>query len=140
VGFDAPSSQVVALPLRHAILPKVYEAKYGLHTEWITYGKPEYLFTDGGKDFRSNHITEIGTQLGFLHKLCDRPSEGGIVERFFGTLNESVLKALPGYPGSNIQQRPKDAEKDAQLTLRDIERIIVGFIIDSQCETGEICG
>jgi putative transposase len=140
VGIDAPSSQVVALPLRHAILPKVYEAKYGLHTEWITYGKPEYLFTDSGKDFRSNHITEICTQLGFLHKLCDRPSEGGIVERFFGTLNESVLKALPGYPGSNIQQRPKDAEKDAQLTLRDIERIIVGFIIDSQCETGEICG
>jgi putative transposase len=130
VGFDAPSSQVVALALRHAILPKVYEAKYGLHTEWITYGKPEYLFTDGGKDFRSNHITEIGTQLGFVHKLRDRPSEGGIVERFFGTLNESVLRALPGYTGSNVQQRPKDAEKDAQLTLRDIERIIVGFIVD----------
>jgi putative transposase len=29
-----------------------------------------------------------------------------------------------------VQQRPKDAEKDAQLTLRDIERIIVGFIVD----------
>jgi putative transposase len=130
VGFDAPSSQVVALALRHAILPKVYEATYRLHTEWITYGKPEYLFTDGGKDFRSNHITEIGTQLGFVHKLRDRPSEGGIVERFFGTLNESVLRALPGYTGSNVQQRPKDAEKDAQLTLRDIERIIVGFIVD----------
>lgn len=27
-------------------LPKVYEAEYGLHTEWISYGKPEYLFTD----------------------------------------------------------------------------------------------
>jgi putative transposase len=52
------------------------------------------------------------------------------VERFFGTLNESVLRALPGYTGSNVQQRPKDAEKDAQLTLRDIERIIVGFIVD----------
>jgi hypothetical protein len=24
----------------------------------------------------------------------------------------------------------KDTEKDAQLTLRDIERIIVGFIVD----------
>jgi putative transposase len=130
IGFDAPSSQVVALALRHAILPKVYGAEYGLHTEWITYGKPEYLFTDGGKDFRSNHITEIGTQLGFVHKLRDRPSEGGIVERFFGTLNESVLRALPGYTGSNVQQRPKEAEQDAQLTLRDIERIIVGFIVD----------
>jgi hypothetical protein len=50
------------------------------------------------------------------------------VERFFGTLNESVLRALPGYTGSNVQQRPKDAEKDAQLTLRDIERIIGGLL------------
>jgi putative transposase len=130
VGFDAPSSQVVALALRHAILPKVYGVEYGLHTEWITYGKPDYLFTDGGKDFRSNHLAEIGTQLGFVHKLRDRPSEGGIVERFFRTLNESVLREYPGYTGSNVQQRPKDAEKDARLTLRELEKIIVSFIVD----------
>jgi putative transposase len=105
--------------------------EYRLHTEWITYGKPEYLFTDGGKDFRSNHLQEIGTQLGFVHKLRDRPSEGGIVERFFKTLNESVLRALPGYTGSNVQQRPEAPEKDAKLTLRDMERVIVGFIVDS---------
>jgi putative transposase len=131
IGFDAPSSQVVALALRHAVLPKSYGVEYRLHTEWITYGKPEYLFTDGGKDFRSNHLQEIGTQLGFVHKLRDRPSEGGIVERFFKTLNESVLRALPGYTGSNVQQRPEAPEKDAKLTLRDMERVIVGFIVDS---------
>ena len=130
LGFDAPSSHVVGLALRHAILPKVYGAEFGLHTEWITYGKPEYLFTDGGKDFRSNHLAEIGSQLGFVHKLRDRPSEGGIVERFFKTLNESILRELPGYTGSNVQQRPKDAEKDAQLTLREVEKIIVAFIVD----------
>lgn len=131
IGFDAPSSQVVALALRHAILPKSYGVEYRLHTEWITYGKPEYLFTDGGKDFRSNHLQEIGTQLGFVHKLRDRPSEGGIIERFFKTLNESVLRALPGYTGSNVRQRPEAPEKDAKLTLRDMERVIVGFIVDS---------
>lgn len=56
VGFDAPSSQVVALALRHAMLPKNYGTEYGLHCQWGTYGKPEYLFTDGGKDFRSDHL------------------------------------------------------------------------------------
>jgi putative transposase len=66
LGFDAPSSQVVALALRHAILPKQYGAEYKLHCEWGTYGKPEYLYTDGGKDFRSNHLAEIGAQLGFV--------------------------------------------------------------------------
>ncbi len=53
LGFDAPSSQVVALALRHAILPKNYSPKYGLHEEWGTYGLPQHFYTDGGKDFRS---------------------------------------------------------------------------------------
>lgn len=52
LGFDAPSSGVVALALRHAILPKQYGSEYKLHCEWGTYGKPEHFYTDGGKDFR----------------------------------------------------------------------------------------
>lgn len=55
LGFDAPSSQVVALALRHAILPKQYGAEYKVYGEWGTYGKPEYFYTDGGKDFRALH-------------------------------------------------------------------------------------
>lgn len=130
LGFDAPSSLVVGLALRHAILPKNYAEDYGLNCEWGTYGVPQYLFTDGGKDFRSNHLAEIATQLGFVLKLRDRPSEGGIVERPFKTLNQSLFSTLPGYTGSNVQERPKDAEKDAQLTLQDLERLIVRFIVD----------
>ncbi len=130
LGFDAPSSQVVALALRNAILPKQYGEEYQLHCEWGTYGLPQYLFTDGGKDFRSNHLAEIATQLGFVLKLRDRPSEGGIVERPFKTLNQSLFSTLPGYTGSNVQQRPEDAEKDAQLTLRDLEILIIRFIVD----------
>ena len=130
LGFDAPSSQVVALALRHAILPKKYGIEYQLHCDWGTFGLPEYLFTDGGKDFRSSHLEEIATQLGFVRKLRDRPSEGGIVERPFKTLNQSLFSTLPGYTGSNVQERPKDAENDARLTLRDLERLIVRFIVD----------
>ncbi len=130
LGFDAPSSQVVALALRHAILPKKYGVEYQLHCDWGTFGLPEYLFTDGGKDFRSSHLEEIASQLGFVRKLRDRPSEGGIVERPFKTLNQSMFSTLPGYTGSNVQERPKDAEKDAKLTLRDLEKLIVRFIVD----------
>jgi len=130
VGFDPPSSQVVALALRHAILRKRYGTEYKLHCDWGTYGTPEYLFTDGGKDFRSNHLAEIGVQLGMVCKLRDRPSEGGIVERPFKTFNQSLFSTLPGYTGSNVQERPKDAEKDAQLTLRNLEQLIVRFIVD----------
>jgi putative transposase len=53
MGFDAPSSAVVCLALRHGILPKQYSSAYELQESWGTYGVPQYLYTDGGKDFRS---------------------------------------------------------------------------------------
>ena len=131
LGFDAPSSQVVALALRHAILPKSYGTDYKLHEEWGTYGKPEYFYTDGGKDFRSNHLQQISLQLGFTCHLRSRPSEGGVVERPFKTLNTEVFSTLPGYTGSNVQERPEDAEKEACLTLKDLEKLIVRYIVDN---------
>lgn len=130
LGFDAPSSQVVALALRHAILPKQYGSEYALHEEWGTYGKPEHFYTDGGKDFRSNHLQHIGVQLGFVCHLRDRPSEGGIVERPFGTFNTDLFSTLPGYTGSNVQERPEQAEKEASITLRELERLLVRYIVD----------
>jgi len=130
LGFDAPSSDLVALALRHAILPKRYSPEYKLHCEWGSYGKPEHFYTDGGKDFRSNHLSQIAVQLGFVGHLRDRPSEGGIVERPFKTFNDQLFSTLPGYTGSNVQKRPEDAEKNAKLTLRDLELLIVRFIVD----------
>lgn len=130
LGYDAPSSQVVALALRHAILPKQYGSEYKLHCEWGTYGKPEHFYTDGGKDFRSNHLQQIGVQLGFVCHLRDRPSEGGIVERPFGTFNTNLFSTLPGYTGSNVQERSEEAEKEASLTLRELEQLLVRYIVD----------
>ena len=130
LGFDAPSSVVVALALRHAILPKQYGSEYELHEQWGTYGLPEHFYTDGGKDFRSNHLQQISVQLGFVCHLRDRPSEGGIVERPFGTFNTDLFSTLPGYTGSNVQERPEKAEKEACITLRELERLLVRYIVD----------
>jgi len=130
LGYDAPSSRVVALALRHAILPKKYGSNYKLYVDWPAYGTPEHLFTDGGKDFRSNHLQQIGVQLGFTCHLRDRPSEGGIVERPFGTFNTEFFSTLPGYTGSNVQERPKNAEKEAELTLRELEQLFVAYLVN----------
>ena len=138
LGFDAPSSEVVALALRHAILLKQYGGEYGLHCEWGTYGKPEHFYTDGGKDFRSEHLSQISVQLGFVCHLRvgeasrrHRPYECGIVERPFGTFNTELFSTLPGYTGSNVQKRPEDAEKSACLTLRQLEQYLVRYIVDN---------
>ena len=131
LGYDAPSSQVVSLALRHAILPKQYGVEYGLHEQWGTYGLPKHFYTDGGKDFRSEHLKQVGIQLGFPCHLRDRPSEGGSVERPFGTLNTELFSLLPGYTGSNVQKRPETAEADACLTLRELEKLVVRYFVDN---------
>ncbi|MEH1775380.1 Mu transposase C-terminal domain-containing protein [Nostoc sp.] len=127
LGFDAPSSLVVALAMRHAMLRKQYSSEYKLHCEWGTCGVPENLFTDGGKDFRSEHLKQIGFQLGFECHLRDRPPEGGIEERGFGTINTDFLSGFYGYLGSNIQERPEQA----CITLRELNLLIVRYIIDN---------
>lgn len=52
----------------------------------------QHLLTDGGKDFRSNHLNQILVQLGFVRHLRDRPSEGGIIERPLGTYDTEFFQ------------------------------------------------
>lgn len=129
IGFDAPSSKVVALALRHAILPKRYPESYGLKEVWGTFGIPRHIYTDNGKDFRSDHAQQVAGQLGFTWHYRSCPSEGGIVERFFKTLNQQVWSKLEGYKGSNVQERPEGAEKYAIYTLEQVRRGLVRYIV-----------
>ncbi len=135
VGFrlwiKQPGSTEVALALRHAILPKTYPEDYELNKVWQICGPPfQYFFTDGGKDFRSKHLKAIGKKLGFQCELRDRPPEGGIVERVFKTINTQVLKDLAGYTGANVQERPENAEKEACLTIQELDKILASFFCD----------
>ncbi len=131
LGLTAPSSQVVALALRNAILPKRYGSEYELRCKWSAYGVPKYVFTDRGKDFRSKHLVElISDQLGFEPILRSHPSEGGIVERPFRTMS-GLLSEMPGYTGANVKERPEGAEEKACITLPELEKLILGFIVDS---------
>lgn len=130
LGFDAPSAQVVGLALRHGILPKQYPAAYELQQVWDTYGLPQYLYTDSGKDFRSRHLEQVATELGIILCLRRKPSDGGIVERPFGTLNHEFFSTLPGYVSSRVEKRSPKAESEACITLVELERLLVRYIVD----------
>jgi putative transposase len=77
LGMEVPSAWVVGLALRHAILPKQYSSAYELEHRWDTYGIPQYLYTDGGKDFRSQHLEQVATQLGIGLHLREQTAAGG---------------------------------------------------------------
>jgi putative transposase len=130
LGMEAPSAMVVCLALRHAILPKQYSSAYELTQLWGSYGLPQYLYTDGGKEFNSKHLEQVANELKIV--LCQRryPAEGGIVERPFGTLNSELFATLPGYTGNSTKRRPKQAETNASLSLVQLEKQIVRYIVD----------
>lgn len=130
LGFDPPSAQLVCLALRHGILPKQYPATYKLQQDWGTYGLPQYLYTDGGKDFRSQHIEQVATELGIVLQLRRKPSDGGIVERPFGTFNREFFSTIPEYTSSDVPTRSPKAESDACLTLLQLEQLLVRYIVD----------
>lgn len=130
LGMESPSAVVVCLALRHAILPKQYSSSYELTQLWGTYGVPRYLYTDGGKDFGSKHLEQVASELKIV--LCQRryPAEGGIVERPFGTLNSELFTTLPGYTGNSAKRRPKQAESSASLTLMQLDKYIVRYLVE----------
>ena len=127
LGFDAPSAAVVCLALRHAILPKQYSSAYELQNTWGTYGLPQYLYTDKGKDFRSQHLEQVASELGIVLCLRRKPSDGGIVERPFGS-NTQFFSSLPGYVSSNVTERSPKAESEACLTLLELEKLFVRYL------------
>ena len=98
---------------------------------WGAYGLPQYLYTDGGKDFRSQHLEQVATELGIVLCLRRKPSDGGIVERPFGTFNREFFSALPGYTGSSVTERSPVAETEACLTLQQLERLLVRYLVDN---------
>jgi putative transposase len=121
---------VVCLALRHGILPKQYSSAYELKQSWGTYGLPQYVYTDGGKDFRSQHLEQVATELGIVLCLRRKPSDGGIVERPFGTLNTQFFSTLPGYVSSEVSTRSPKAESEACLTLLQLEQLLVRYLVD----------
>jgi putative transposase len=126
-----PGSHEVALTLRHAALPKQYPKEYEIRKQWDVCGLPlQYFFTDGGRDLaRSKLINHFGRKLGFRCELRDRPSQGGIVERLFGTINTQVLQPLSGYI-SPEEGGAVRAEKEACLTIDDLDKILAAYFCD----------
>jgi putative transposase len=130
LGYESAGSHEVGLAFRHSMLPKHYEPEYKLQEKWDILGVPEYLVTDRAKEFKSAHLKQISLQLGFQRRLRAFPSAGGLIETIFDKINKEVLSLYGGYTGSSIEERPKEAERTACLTLDKLERILVRYFVD----------
>ena len=118
--FDAPSALNTSLALRQAIWRKD-------DPRWHVCGVPLVFYTDSGSDFISNHLKQVAADLKMLltNSIPGQPRGRGRIERFFLTVQQMLLCALPGYalPKQGVRGEPR-------LTLDDFEPRLRDFIFD----------
>jgi transposase InsO family protein len=86
----------------------------------------ETIVVDHGKIYISEHLTSVCARLGISIQPArpDKATDKAAVERFFRTLREDLLQALPGYKGPDVYSRGRDVEDQAFYFLDELEQII----------------
>jgi len=87
---------------------------------------PETIVVDHGKIYVSEHLTSVCQRMGVSIQPARLRTgrDKGPVERFFRTIREDLLQALPGYKGPDVHSRGLDPESEAFFYLDELEAII----------------
>ncbi|HEX6343087.1 helix-turn-helix domain-containing protein [Umezawaea sp.] len=87
---------------------------------------PETIVVDHGKVFVSEHLTSVCRRMGISIQPARLRTgrDKGPVERFFRTLREDLLQALPGYKGPDVHSRGSHPEAEAFFFLDELEAVI----------------
>ena len=87
---------------------------------------PETIVVDHGKIYVSEHLTSVCNRMGVSIQPARLRTgrDKGPVERFFRTIREDLLQALPGYKGPDVHSRGLDPESEAFFYLDELEAII----------------
>ncbi|UQX10998.1 Mu transposase C-terminal domain-containing protein [Candidatus Mycobacterium methanotrophicum] len=87
---------------------------------------PETIVIDHGKIYVSDHLTSVCQRMGISIQPARLRTgrDKGPVERFFRTIREDLLQALPGYKGPDVHSRGLDPEAEAFFYLDELEAII----------------
>lgn len=135
VGYEPAGTHTVMLCLRHAILTKQYvREKYpDIENAWPCEGLPTTIVVDNGPEFHSDGFRSACAQLGIniTYAPGRSPWYKSAIERFFGAHNTSLLHQIRGTTFSRPADRGDyNPEKNAALSLTDLQRIIHIWLID----------
>lgn len=119
LSLHAPSALQTALALRQAIWRKA-------DSHWPVCGIPDVFYTDHGSDFTSRHLEQVAADLPMtlVFSTAGVPRGRGKIERFFRTVNQLFLSALPGYtpPGASVVP--------PTLTLPELDARLHRFLVE----------
>ena len=133
LSMEAPSATSVGLCLAQAMCSKrEYLASLGVSGSWPVWGRMKTIHCDNAKEFRGQVLERACEEhdIDIAWRPVKKPQWGGIVERLMGTFSREFHK-LPGTTFSNPQERKGyNSEAEAALTLKELERHLVDFIVN----------
>ncbi|ART78113.1 hypothetical protein B4U37_19635 [Sutcliffiella horikoshii] len=134
ISFEPPSANKVRKAVEQGVLIKNSRGRYGTLKEWESFGIPKNIVLDNGVEFDNAETKRIINEVlksNVRYRPIATPRYGGTIERLFKTLNSKLIHQLKGTRKSNINDLGEyDAEKEAMLTLDDINEILTRFITD----------
>jgi transposase InsO family protein len=90
----------------------------------------ESIVFDHDKIYVSNHVRSVCERFRIdLQPARPRTPTDKPVERWFRTLGEGLLAALPGYKGPDVYSRGEKVEQEAFFFLHELEAIIRDWIV-----------
>lgn len=92
---------------------------------------PETVVVDRGKVFLSKAFTGACEALGIGVQAAPpfAPTAKGIVERTFGSINTLFCQHLPGYTGSDVTRRGKDAAREACYSVAELQELLDEWVV-----------
>lgn len=92
---------------------------------------PETIVVDRGKVFLSRAFTAACETLGVSVQPAPpyAPTAKGIVERTFGSINSLFCQHLPGYTGSDVTRRGREAEREACCTVAQLQDLLDEWLV-----------
>lgn len=93
---------------------------------------PETLVVDHGRIYLSEHLRAVCARFGISIQPA-RPYHGtdkAALERFFRTLREDLLAALPGYKGPDVYGRGEHVEQEAYYFIDELEQILREWVAE----------
>lgn len=93
---------------------------------------PETLVVDHGRIYLSEHLRAVCARFGISIQPA-RPYHGtdkGVLERFFRTLREDLLAALPGYKGPDVYSRGEHVEEEAYYFIDELEQVLREWVAE----------
>lgn len=134
ISFEPPSANRVRKALQHGLFMKRSKERFGTKNEWCIHGVPSNIMLDNGPEFKSVEVKRmINETMGsnVRYRPVETPRYGGTIERLFGTINSKLIHRLDGTRKSNPEDLGDyDSDKEAALTLSDLEEILTKYITD----------